>query len=75
VLRQIAKAIHHLHVHDIIHGNISIQTCGKFGPVYWKLMDVLGSKFSGEYFTQSRMNINSPPECIDLNSTALSTDI
>ena len=74
VLRQIAKAIHHLHLIGIVHGDIRTQTCGKFGP-YWKIMNILGSKVIGDSFTQSRMSSASPPESVDFDSKSLSSDV
>merc|ERR1712150_85349 len=75
VLRQIAKAIHHLHKLDIIHGDIGTHTCGKFNGKHWKLTNMIGCKFSGECLTQSKMSTSSPPEFVDFDFKTLSTDV
>eukprot|EP00978_Attheya_sp_CCMP212_P014915 scaffold38298_cov49-Attheya_sp.AAC.1 len=64
VLRIIAKTIKELHARGIVHGNIGMRTCGKFGDE-WKLMESIGCRMNNEEFQSSHLNENSPPEAVD----------
>jgi hypothetical protein len=64
VLRIIAKTIKELHARGIVHGNIGMRTCGKFGD-QWKLMESMGCRMNNEEFQSSHLNENSPPEAVD----------
>ena len=64
VLRLVAKAIRHLHDVGLVHGDICLETCGKFGDK-WKLTNMLGSRKSGQMFANSRLSESSPPEAVD----------
>jgi len=63
VLRVIGKAIRHLHNQGIVHGLISLETCGKFGS-QWKLTSVVGAQFIGDNMSSSRLGTHSPPEAV-----------
>jgi len=64
VLRLIGKGMRHLHQEGVVHGNLSLETCGKFGD-QWKLMGVAKAELVGERFPPSLLGENSPPESID----------
>lgn len=66
VLRLIAKAIRHLHESGVIHGNICMQTCGKFEQS-WKLLDTLRAQRIGDFVNKSRYGQSFPPEVLDLD--------
>lgn len=66
VLRMIAKAIRHLHDCGLIHGNICMEACGKFGHA-WKLLDCMGVQRIGEFINVNRFERSFPPEALDLD--------
>ena len=68
VLRYIGKAVNHLHDNGLVHGNISLLNCGKFGD-RWKLMGITGAKALGEDVPTWAMSEGIPPE-----ATVLSPD-
>jgi len=63
VLRVLGKALRYVHQQDVIHGNVSLDTSGKFGE-NWKLMSITGIKRKGEEFQRTRFGENSPPEAV-----------
>ena len=65
VLRTTAKCVRHMHQRGIIHGNLCLESCGKFGES-WKVADVIGSRKEGEAFGASRFGESSPPEAVEL---------
>ena len=68
VLRYVGKAVHHLHDNGLVHGNISLLNCGKFGD-RWKIMGITGAKAIGENVSTWTMSEGIPPE-----ATVLSPD-
>ena len=68
VLRYVGKAVNHLHDNGLVHGNISLLNCGKFGD-QWKLMGITGAKALGEDVPTWAMSEGIPPE-----ATVLSPD-
>ena len=65
VLRLLAKAIRHFHKEGLVHGDICLETCGKFDDK-WKLTNLLGSQEKGQLFARSRFGESSPPEAVDI---------
>jgi len=65
VLCTVAKALQYLHNQNVIHGDVSLYTSGKFGD-NWKLMSIGSAKINGEAFPRTRLNGNSPPEAVRL---------
>lgn len=63
VLRLIAKALRHLHGQGVIHGDLSMQTCGKFEHV-WKLLGRMEVQKIGSPFDPTRYNTSFPPEAL-----------
>jgi serine/threonine protein kinase len=66
VLRLIGKALRHLHTSGVIHGNVCMETCGKFDDSSWKLLDRLEVQVIGATFDHSRFDRSFPPESIEL---------
>ena len=64
VFHVIAHGIQLLHEQGVIHGNIGLETCGKFEDG-WKLLDLLGVQYLGEKVLISRMGLSVPPEGVD----------
>jgi len=69
VLRIMAKGLRHLHSKGVIHGNICLENCGKYGDK-WKISDILGMQQVGEYCDVSRFSIAAPPETVEPTSDA-----
>lgn len=65
VLRKVAKALHHLHSQDVVHGCVSLDTVGKFDDV-WKLMSVSHLRQKGSLLPRAFLNRHSPPEAVRL---------
>ena len=63
VLRLIAKAVQYLHDKGIVHGDICLETCGKFDDK-WKLTNLIGSQNIGKIFLKRRLSESSPPEAV-----------
>lgn len=72
VLRQVAKALRHLHYVGVVHGDVCLESCGKFHDK-WKLTNSLGIQPTGERFDTSRMGESSPPEAVELLSNVVET--
>jgi serine/threonine protein kinase len=65
VLRLIGKALRHLHTSGVVHGNVCMETCGKFEDS-WKLLDRLEVQVIGETFDPSKFHKSFPPESLVL---------
>jgi hypothetical protein len=65
VLRKVAKALHHLHSQDVVHGCVSLDTVGKFDDV-WKLMSVSQLRQKGSLLPRAFLNRHPPPEAVRL---------
>eukprot|EP00535_Pseudo-nitzschia_heimii_P011714 CAMPEP_0197194038 /NCGR_PEP_ID=MMETSP1423-20130617/28542_1 /TAXON_ID=476441 /ORGANISM="Pseudo-nitzschia heimii, Strain UNC1101" /LENGTH=1808 /DNA_ID=CAMNT_0042647399 /DNA_START=40 /DNA_END=5466 /DNA_ORIENTATION=+ len=72
VLRLIAKALLHLQEAGVVHGNICMETCGKFEDSSWKLLERLGVQTIGKPFDPARFLHSFPPE--SLESLSAETD-
>ncbi len=70
VLRLVAKAIRQLHRSGVIHGNICMDTCGKFEHS-WKLLDCMGLQRIGESVNPTRLQQSFPPEVLRLEEDDL----
>ncbi len=70
VLKLIGRALRHLHEAGVVHGNVSMETCGKFEDSSWKLMERLGVQVIGKPFDPARFLHSFPPESLE----ALSAD-
>lgn len=66
VLRLIGKAIRHLHNAGVVHGNVSMEACGKFDEM-WKLRERLSVQVFGEPFDPTRFAESFPPEALVLS--------
>lgn len=66
VLRLIAKAIKHLHTSGVIHGNLCMETCGKFDHT-WKLLDIMQAQRAEEPMDPKRYKRSFPPEVLQLD--------
>ncbi|KAG7368774.1 ankyrin repeat domain protein [Nitzschia inconspicua] len=66
VLRLIGKALRHLHESGIVHGNLRMETCGKFTDS-WKLLERLDVHVAGESFDASQFRYTFPPESLQLS--------
>jgi serine/threonine protein kinase len=69
VLRLVAKALRHLHSLGIVHGNVCMESCGKYEDK-WKLGDILGIQKIDTVFEASRFAESAPPEGIEPLSNA-----
>jgi serine/threonine protein kinase len=67
VLRLIGKALRHLHSSGVIHGNVCMETCGKFEDSSWKLLERLDVQVIGETIKPSRFRRSFPPESLELS--------
>jgi hypothetical protein len=65
VLRLVGKALKHLHASGIVHGNVCVETCGKFEES-WKLRERLDVQVAGDHFDLSRFRGSFPPESLEL---------
>lgn len=63
VLRLIGKALQHLHEHGVVHGNVCMETCGKFEDS-WKLLERLDIQPIGKPFDATRFRNSFPPESL-----------
>lgn len=72
VLRQVAKSLRHLHETGVVHGDVCLETCGKFDES-WKLMNSLWMQPIGERFDTSRLGESSPPESVELLRNVVET--
>lgn len=70
VLRLIGKALRHLHTSGVVHGNVCMETCGKFDDSSWKLLDRLEVQVIGATFDCSGFHRSFPPESIELAEDA-----
>jgi ankyrin repeat protein len=66
VLRLIGKSLRHLHSSGIVHGNVCMETCGKFQDG-WKLLERLDVQIAGENFNSLRFRQTFPPESLELS--------
>ncbi|KAL3920284.1 MAG: hypothetical protein SGILL_003339, partial [Bacillariaceae sp.] len=66
VLRSVGKSLRHLHSSGIVHGNVCMETCGKF-PNGWKLLERLDVQVAGQTFDVSRFQHTFPPESLELS--------
>lgn len=65
VLKLIGKALRHLHEAGVVHGNVCMETCGKFEDSSWKLRERLGVQFIGRPFDPARFLQSFPPESLE----------
>ncbi|VEU36051.1 unnamed protein product [Pseudo-nitzschia multistriata] len=65
VLRLIGKALRHLHSAGVVHGNVSLETCGKFDDSMWKLSERLDVQAIGKPFDPTRFRKSFPPESLE----------
>eukprot|EP00934_Nitzschia_sp_Nitz4_P008489 Nitzschia sp. Nitz4//scaffold15_size197535//72790//78495//NITZ4_001576-RA/size197535-augustus-gene-0.120-mRNA-1//1//CDS//3329537709//8479//frame0 len=68
VLRLIAKALRHLHNAGVVHGDVSMENCGKFEHA-WKLLGRLDVQKIGDKFNPARFHQSFPPEALQLDET------
>jgi hypothetical protein len=66
VLRLVGKALRHVHESGAVHGNICMETCGKFSE-NWKLLERLDIVLAGEPIDASRFRHTFPPEALELS--------
>jgi hypothetical protein len=64
VLKLIGKSLHHLHDAGVVHGNVCMDTCGKFEDSSWKLLERLGVQAIGKPFDPARFQNSFPPESL-----------
>jgi serine/threonine protein kinase len=72
VFNVIGHGINFLHQQGVIHGNIALDTCGKFEDG-WKLLNLIGVQNLGEGVMASRMGLSIPPEGIKSRKDQSST--
>ncbi len=72
VLRQIAKALSHHHPEGVIHADLCLENCGKFGDK-WKLASTMGIQNVGKACDPTRLGESAPPEAVELVKRGLST--
>jgi serine/threonine protein kinase len=65
VLKLIGKALQHLHEAGVVHGNVCMETCGKFEDSSWKLLERLGVQAIGKPFDPARFLHSFPPESLE----------
>ena len=63
VLRLLAKSLRYLHSRGAVHGDLSLESCGKFHNG-WKLRGVLQLQQIGKPFDASRFQRAFPPEAL-----------
>jgi serine/threonine protein kinase len=76
VLRLIAKSLRHLHSRGVIHGDLNLDSCGKFEHA-WKLLGRIDVQAIGQPFDTSRFQQSFPPEALhsaDQKSTVFDSD-
>ncbi|KAL7470976.1 hypothetical protein ACHAXS_011265 [Conticribra weissflogii] len=61
VMRQVCKALSHLHENGIVHGCVDSLHVGKFLET-WKITGIIGSVAIGENLRLDRLGLHSPPE-------------
>jgi len=66
VLRLIGKALRHLHLSGVVHGNVCMETCGKFEDS-WKILERLEVQAIGKPFDPTRFRHAFPPESLELS--------
>jgi hypothetical protein len=66
VLRMIALSLRWLHHEGFVHGNLTLESGGKFEST-WKLVDILRVQKIGELLDMNRLSIAAPPEVIQLS--------
>jgi len=59
----IGESIEFLHDHDVIHGHLMLEFCGKFDDG-WKLIDIAGAHNIGESMPLNHTNASAPPESV-----------
>ena len=70
VFNVIGDGIYFLHQQGVVHGNIALDTCGKFDDG-WKLLNLIGVQNLGEEVVTSRMGFSIPPEGIKQRSARI----
>lgn len=76
VLKIIAKSLRHIHSRGVIHGDLNLESCGKFDHS-WKLLDRLSVQAIDQPFDMSRFQQSFPPESlhsVDNNSAVFDSD-
>ena len=61
VLRLVGKALRHIHSRGLVHGNLTLQNCGKYGDK-WKLAGIMNSRQVGSELPTHLMGESVPPE-------------
>jgi serine/threonine protein kinase len=69
VLRVVAKSLWHLHELGIVHGDLRLETCCKYGN-RWKLSGILQMLTDRKPLTKDRLSSPISPECIELSKSA-----
>jgi len=72
VLRLVAKSLQHLHSSGAVHGDLCLQSCGKFERD-WKILGRMELQPLGRAFDTSRFQQSFPPE--SLHSSELDINI
>jgi serine/threonine protein kinase len=76
VLRLLAKSLCHLHSRGVVHGDLCLDSCGKFDNT-WKVLGRMEVQIIGEQFDSSRFQQSFPPEALysaDQDSTIYDSD-
>lgn len=63
VLRQLAKSLCHLHASGVVHADVCLENCAKFGDT-WKLANTMGIQRLGTLCDPLRLGESAPPESI-----------
>lgn len=63
VLRLVAKSLFHLHSRGVVHGDLSLESCGKFEHA-WKLRGRIDVQTIGKPFDICRFGSSFPPEAL-----------
>jgi serine/threonine protein kinase len=63
IFKTIGSSIHYLHRQNVVHGNLNLESCGKFEDG-WKLTGLIGAQSIGNPMTTLHMDTAAPPEAI-----------
>jgi serine/threonine protein kinase len=73
VLRLVAKGLRRLHSVGLVHGNVTLKNCAKYGDQKWKVANLLGCYETDEVISISTIPLSSirlmPPEGFIVNKT------
>lgn len=67
VLKIIAKSLHHLHSNGLLHGDLSLGSCGKFEQS-WKVLGRMDFQEIGDPFDTTRFQNSFPPESLQMDN-------